>query len=164
MLGNARERIGEPCLRVNAIEFGCHDQRINHGGALASAFGAGKQPSFAPDGGITQGSFSGVVGQTNPAVIGKAREGVLAHQHIMQRFSKRGLGRDAGPLLLHPHIEIIDKRLDPVLPRRAPLFGAQTVDGALKLKDRIDLFHRLQRDRRDDDARIARLGFEIGEH
>ena len=44
MLGDALEHIGQPGLRVDLIELGGPDQRVEDGGALAAAIRATEQP------------------------------------------------------------------------------------------------------------------------
>src|SRR5580704_8992780 len=41
VIGDAAQHVGEPGLRVDVIELGGADQRIDGGGALAAAVGAG---------------------------------------------------------------------------------------------------------------------------
>ena len=43
MVGNAGEHVGEIMLRVEAVELGAFDQRIDRRGAAAAGIGAGKQ-------------------------------------------------------------------------------------------------------------------------
>ena len=38
VIGNTAQNIGEPCLRIDAIELGGLDQRINDGRRSAAAF------------------------------------------------------------------------------------------------------------------------------
>jgi hypothetical protein len=46
MGGNAREDVGEPCLRIDAVHLGCDDEAVHVCGALASAVGSAEQPGF----------------------------------------------------------------------------------------------------------------------
>ena len=50
MLRDAREGIGQPSLRIDVVEPGGLDQRVEHGGALSAAIGAAEQPCLAPKG------------------------------------------------------------------------------------------------------------------
>jgi hypothetical protein len=67
MIGQAGEHIGEPGLRVDVIELGGLDQRIDGGGAPAAFVGSGEGPVLAPDGDGPQYAFGGVVGHAQPA-------------------------------------------------------------------------------------------------
>ncbi len=52
MVGNAGEHVGEPALRVDAVEFGGFDQGVGNGRGLAGAFEAHEQifpPARATD-------------------------------------------------------------------------------------------------------------------
>ena len=50
----ARQHVGEPGLRVDVIELGSLDQRVNRGGASAARIGTGEGPVVAPDGDAAQ--------------------------------------------------------------------------------------------------------------
>ena len=43
MIGDAGEHVGEVMLRIETVELGAFDQRIDRGGAAAAGIGAGKQ-------------------------------------------------------------------------------------------------------------------------
>ncbi len=61
MVGNALEDIGQPCLRINAIQLCRFDQRIGDGGGSPASLRSGEEPVFPADGYRTHGSFGGVV-------------------------------------------------------------------------------------------------------
>ena len=61
MIGNTGKDIDEPGLRINIIELGRLDQRVNDGGAFATAIGTAEQPGFAAKRHAAQGAFRGVV-------------------------------------------------------------------------------------------------------
>ena len=44
MIGNPAQDVGEPGLRVNAIQLGGSDQGVGGAGTLAAAVGTGEQP------------------------------------------------------------------------------------------------------------------------
>ena len=50
MLGNAREDVGEPGLRINIVHLGRDDQAIHYRGPLAATIGAAEQPGFSSQG------------------------------------------------------------------------------------------------------------------
>ncbi|EQB14570.1 hypothetical protein L284_12855 [Novosphingobium lindaniclasticum LE124] len=76
MLSNASEYIGEPSLRIDVVEAGCLDQGVEGGRTLAAAIGSTEQPSFPSERHTTQSTFGGIVGQTDPAVVEEAGEGI----------------------------------------------------------------------------------------
>jgi len=49
MIGNAAQYVGEPGLRIDTVELGSGDQRVDRRGALAAAVGASEQPRAAPE-------------------------------------------------------------------------------------------------------------------
>jgi hypothetical protein len=70
--------VGEPSLRIEVVEFRRADQGVHRRGALATAIGAGEQPSLAPEGDTAQCPLGGIVGQADTAVAEKAGEGRLS--------------------------------------------------------------------------------------
>jgi hypothetical protein len=44
VIGDPGEYVGKPSLRIDFVELACLNQREHHGGALATAIGAGEQP------------------------------------------------------------------------------------------------------------------------
>ena len=72
MIVDPTEQVGEPGLRIEAVELGGLDQREHRSGAFAAAVGAGEQPSLAADRDAAQCAFGGVAGQADAAVVEKA--------------------------------------------------------------------------------------------
>ena len=50
MVGDAGEHVGKVVLRIETVELGGFEQRIDRGSAAATAIGAGEQPVFAAKG------------------------------------------------------------------------------------------------------------------
>ena len=48
MLGDARENVGEPGLRIDVVHLGGDDQAVHHRGTLAAAIRAAEQPRLRP--------------------------------------------------------------------------------------------------------------------
>jgi hypothetical protein len=69
MIGDAGEYVGEPGLRVDVVELGGGDQRVDRRGALAAAVGTREQPCPAPQGNAAQCALGGVVAQADAAVV-----------------------------------------------------------------------------------------------
>src|SRR5262245_43501116 len=46
---DASEHVGQPCLWINVIELGRHDQRGHCRCSVGAAFGAGEQPRLATE-------------------------------------------------------------------------------------------------------------------
>src|SRR5918995_3055832 len=68
MIGQAGEDVGEPGLRVDAVQLRGFDQRVHGGRAFATAIRAGEGPVVAIDRDPAQGSLGGVVGDADPAI------------------------------------------------------------------------------------------------
>ena len=61
MIGDATQRVGEPGLRVDAVELRGLDQHQHRSGALAAAVGASEQRGLAADCGPAQRPLGGIV-------------------------------------------------------------------------------------------------------
>jgi len=85
---DAGEDIGEPCLRVDIVELGGLDQRVDDGGALTATIRAAEQPSLAAEWDAAKGALGGVVAEADPAVVEEAGERVPALEHV-----EAGLGQ-----------------------------------------------------------------------
>jgi hypothetical protein len=48
VIGDAAEDVGQPCLRIDAVEFGRLDQGVGNGRRLAATLGADKEIFFRP--------------------------------------------------------------------------------------------------------------------
>jgi hypothetical protein len=81
VIDDVRQQVCEPGLRIDVVEFGSADQGIDRGGALAATVGAGKQPSFAPEGNAAHRARSAalLVRQMRPSSRNRVKVG--------QRFS-----------------------------------------------------------------------------
>jgi len=65
VISDACEDIGEPCLRVNVVEPGSLDQRVDDGGTLPAAVGAAEQPCLATERDAAQGALGGIVAEAD---------------------------------------------------------------------------------------------------
>ena len=85
-VGNPGEHVGEPGLRIDAVELGSHYQGSHDRGAVGAAVGASEQPGFAPQSKAAQGPLGRVVGQADPAVVDEADKAIPTLEHIVDRF------------------------------------------------------------------------------
>ena len=69
MVGDASEHVGEPGLRIDAIELGGGDQGVDRRCPLATAVGADEQPRAAPECNPAQRPLGGVIAQADAAVV-----------------------------------------------------------------------------------------------
>jgi hypothetical protein len=128
VVGNATQDVGEPGLRIDIVEFGGADQRVDGRGALAAAIGAGEQPSFAPEGDPAQRPLGGIVGQADAAIVEEAGEGGPALEHVIYRLGGVGMARQPATLGTHPPCEVADQRRDAVLAFDPPVIGRKPVE------------------------------------
>ena len=74
VVGDAAEGVGEPGLRIDAVEPGGGDQRVDRRGPFAATVGTGEQPIFPADGDGAQRPLGGVVAEADAAVVEEAGE------------------------------------------------------------------------------------------
>ena len=106
--------------------------------------------------------------EANPPVGEEAREGVPALEHVVHRFGEVVVARQLGALPAHPGMKISDQRRAQLAARRLASIGVEAVDRPLDLEQGVDTPDRLQRDRRQDERRLAlrlppRRRLDVGE-
>ena len=69
-----RQHVTQPGFGVDIVQLGGADQRIDRGGALTTAVGAGEQVIAAADGHATQGAFGRGVIDLDGAVVAIAQQ------------------------------------------------------------------------------------------
>src|SRR6516165_9273681 len=110
MVWQAREHVSEPGLRIDGVELGRGNQSVDSGGTTTAFIGAGEGPVLTSDGDSPQFTFGGVVGQTNPSVIQKAREGVPAGEDVIDGLGRVVVLRQCGALLVEPSLKLSRER------------------------------------------------------
>ena len=108
MIGQAGEDVGEPGLRVDAVELGGFDERVHGGRTFATAIGAGEGPVVAADGDAAQRPLGSVVGEADPAISQEAVERGPALEGVVDRLADLGLARRAITLGAQPGLELVD--------------------------------------------------------
>src|SRR5260363_80824 len=141
------EHVGKPSLRIDAIEPGSLDQRVNGGGAAAAFVGAGKGPVLAAECNSAQLALGSVVGHAQPAIVDEAREHLPALEAVVDRLRGLALAGELGASLAQEGVKLIDEGAATRITRGFALVRRQAVDVALDRKQRIDLFDGLDRDR-----------------
>ncbi len=68
-------------MRIDVVELGGLDERVEGGGAAAAFVGAGEGPVAASDGDTAQLALGGVVRYAQPAVVEEAGERGPALEH-----------------------------------------------------------------------------------
>jgi hypothetical protein len=147
--GDPRKDVGQPGLRVDVVEPGRYDEREHDGGTRGTAVRTGEQPCLSSKSQAAQCSFRRIVRQADPAILREAGEVAPALEQVIDRLDHGGGAREPGPLRVQPGLQVGEKRRAPLLADRQALGGAEAVDLALDLEQRIDAPDRLQRDRRD---------------
>src|SRR5918994_1479834 len=148
MIGQAGEDVGEPGLRVDAVQLRGFDQRVYGGRAFATAIRAGEGPVVATDRDPAQGSLGGVVGDADPAISQEPAERRPALEGVVDRLADLGLARCAITLGAQPGLERMDdpRRVFPA--HLQACLGAVAIDLAFDREQPVDPGHGLRRDRR----------------
>ena len=84
----------EPGLRIDVVQLAAVDERIDCRGATAALIRSSKCPIASSDCYTTQGTFRGIVRQTNAPVIKEAREPFPMIQAVTDGFCDQGLAGD----------------------------------------------------------------------
>jgi hypothetical protein len=92
MIGQAGEHVGEPSMRIDIVELGGLDQRINRGGASTAFVRAGEGPVVATNRDAAQSSLGGIVGHAQAAVVEEAGERGQAFETVIDRLGGIALG------------------------------------------------------------------------
>ena len=101
MIGQASEHVGEPGLRVDIVELGGGDQRVDGSSAPAAFVGAGI-PVLSPQGNGPQLAFGGVVRHAKPPILEEAGEGVPPVEAVVDRFGRVAVPGEPGTLFAQP--------------------------------------------------------------
>src|SRR6516162_730793 len=137
MVWQAREHVSEPGLRIDGVELGRGNQRVDSGGTTTAFIGAGEGPVLTSDGDSPQFTFGGVVGQANPSVIQEAREGLPASEDVIDGLGRVVVLRQFGALLVEPSLKLSRERPTALLAHTRALLGAEAIDLALNGEQEI---------------------------
>ncbi len=108
MSGNARQHIGEPGQRIDAVHFG-DDQTVHSRRPLASAIGAAEEPGLPAKGDAAQPALCRIVGEANASVVEKQREGLPALEHVLDRLDEIVSARQLCRFFAHVELKIVDQ-------------------------------------------------------
>lgn len=148
MLGEAREHVGELCLRFDVVHLGRRDQADDRCLPLAAAVGTGDQPGLPAQGYSSEGPFCGVVGEADAPVGQETGEGIPALQHVVDSLGDVAAAGQLGAMLDLDGMESVDQRPAPCTSNLEPLIGGEAIDLPLDLEQRVDTAHDVERDRR----------------
>ena len=110
MSGDAREDVGEPGLRIDAIHLRRDNETVHGRGALPAAIGSAEQPRFSSQRDAAQPSFRSIVGQAHASVLKEQRERGPTLEHVIDGFDQIMPAGEPGELRAHIGLEIVDQR------------------------------------------------------
>src|SRR5262249_56104815 len=102
VIRQAGEHVGEPSLRIDIVELGSGDQRVDRSGAPAAVVGAGEGPVLSPESNGPQLAFGRVVRHAKAPIIKEAGEGVPAVEAVVDRFGRVAIRGEPGTLFPYP--------------------------------------------------------------
>lgn len=135
MISGLGEEIGQPSSRIDVIEPGRDDQRIQRSGPLDAPVTADEQPRAATQGDAAQGALHGIVGQVGPPVSQEPAENSPSLQHLVHCLGDLGATQELVPLPPHPSFQIADQPCSLVLAHQQAPFCRQTDDIRFDIED-----------------------------
>lgn len=148
-IGDAGEHIGELRLSVDVVETACRDDGEHDGGLIGPTLGTGEGPVSTPECNSSQRALGSIVRETNPAIFEETGKAIPTLLHVIDRLHHLGRFAERGALPFQPGLHVVEKSLALFLPCGQPFCGAQSIDVALDLKQRVIPLDGLQGDRRD---------------
>ena len=109
MVGDTAEDIGEPGLRIDAVEFSCFNQCVSNGGGFASLIRAHEQIILSPEGYAPHATLSGIIVDAQTAIFQIGPKPLEAGQAISDRTSQSRFPRDLCELGMKPDFQIVDE-------------------------------------------------------
>lgn len=148
-IGDSGEHIGEPRFWVDVVEAAGRDDGEHDGGSIGPTLGTGEGPVSTAECNSSQSALGSIVCETNPAICEETGKAIPTLQHVIDRLDHLGRFAERAALPFQPLVHVIEQRLALFLPRGQPFCGAQSIDLAFDLKQRIVPLDGLQSDRRD---------------
>jgi len=139
---DASEHVGQPCLWIGVIELGRHDQRGHGRRPVSTALGTGEEPRLSPQCESSKSTLGCIVREADPAVFDESGKPVPTLEHVVDRLGDRGRARQARVLLTQPRFQSSQKGRALFLAYAQTLFGAQAVDVALDVEQRVNALDR----------------------
>jgi hypothetical protein len=126
VIGQASEHVGEPGLRVDIVELGGGDQRVDRSSAPAAFVGAGEGSVLSPQGNGPQLAFGGVVRHAKTPILEEAGEGVPPVEAVVDRFGRVAVLGEPGTLFAQLSrscvmtLFAVSARISKAMPTEAP--------------------------------------------
>ena len=137
------ERARRPaCLWIDVIELGRHNQRGHCRCSVGAALGAGEEPRLATECKSSKSTLGCIVREADPAVFNESGKPVPTLEHVVDRLCDRGRARQARALLTQPRFQSSQKGRALFLAYAQTFFGAQAVDVALDVEQRVNALDR----------------------
>ena len=92
VIGQLREHMGKPSLRIDVVEFAGFDERKNVSGPSRAFVRAGEGPVAPAHGNAAQPALGGVVGHADASIIEEAGERRPAIEAVVDRLANVALG------------------------------------------------------------------------
>ncbi len=121
--GEPGERVGEPGLRIDAIELARFDHAGDHGPMIAAVVRPGEQGILAIQRERTDGTLDRVAVEFDPAIVEEAGQPLPARERIADRLGERALAAELGELGVEEATKLVDARTALLLSCRAALLG-----------------------------------------
>ena len=148
MIRQAGEYVGKPGLRIDVVELGGGNQRVDRSGAPAALIGASEGPVLSPEGnGRSWRSAALFDMQRRPS----SRKRVKASQRlraVVDRFGRVAVFGEPGTLFAQPSLQFDDQWPATLLAQAHALLWHEAVDLALDGEQDIDALDRLGGNRR----------------
>jgi len=135
MISGPAEEIGQPSARIDVIEPGGDNQRIQRSGPLDVPVTAGEQLRAATQGDAAQGALHGIVGQAGPPVNQEPAENSPSLRHVVHCLGGLGATQELVPLPPHPSLQIADQPCSLVLAHQQAPLCRQTDDIGFDIED-----------------------------
>lgn len=109
-VGHSGEDVGEPCMRLDGVEFRGFDERGHGCPALASAIGAGEQMVLATERDRADGALDRIGIELDAAIVEEPGQAIPASERIADCLGKLAARGESGELTLQPCMQGIDQR------------------------------------------------------
>jgi hypothetical protein len=116
------QHVGEPCQRLDAVEFRCLDQRADDRPMSSAIVRAGEQGVLASQCHWPHRPFDDIGIERGSAILEEHGQTIPVRQRITERLGDRGPARNAGELFGHPGMHRLDQWAALLLPHPETFF------------------------------------------
>ncbi len=148
MILQARKDIGKPSVRVDVIESGTLDQRVDRGSPVAALVGAREGPIVAAHGNGANLPLGRIVGHAQPTIIEEACECRPSGEAVGNGLTNLALSGELGALLVQPSLQRDQEGATALVAHVQAFLRRLTVDLALDGEQDVDALDRFDGNRR----------------